>query len=320
MVRLNDAKIVAPNVLLGNDQIFYLTDDHMINEYERFGVKSSGTGFYVTNSVEKVIRLDEAVYLGSALDFIYYESVVYTLAKYRFMLNSNKRYLPQNIVLNERMAKNTREWLVSSLSEKFPNCSVILMNESMALEAESLLVFTLNSQLINSNLSNMSLFIKSQIPKRSSEVNFRTKILLARKSQVYFNLKSRKPRNARLFEWYARWNGYEVFDPGGMKFEEVLERMAVASKVISYHGGGLVNLLACNPGTRVSEIYSEWYADCFEQISASCKLKYSSFFYEMKKRPDLIRTLYFFLFRLNKKAEIKHFRIKFRDFKTILQD
>jgi capsular polysaccharide biosynthesis protein len=146
-----------------------------------------------------------------------------------------------------------------------------------------------------------------------------SKILLARKKQVFFDMKSRKPRNSRVFEWYAKNKGYEVFDPGDMKFQDVLGRMAGASKVVSYHGGALVNLLACKPGTQVSEIYSEWYADCFEQISLSCKLDYTSYFYEMKKRPDLIRTAYYLLFKIQRKAYIKHFRIKYRDFNSILQ-
>ena len=290
----------------------------MLSEIQRFGIDSDDIGKYVTHTGEKVTKLSEAIYLGSALDFIYYESVVYTLAKYHAYLKSTINHSPKHIILNEKMSKNTRDWIISDISKEFPGCQVILINKETVVEVETLHVFTLNDQLINSNLENLSAFIKYLTPRSGNDVHFGSRILLARKKQVFFDFNWRKPRNARIFEWYARSKGYEVFDPGGMKFQDVLERMAGASKVVSYHAGGLVNLLACRPGTQVSEIYSEWYADCFENISASCKLEYKSYFYEIKKRPDLIRTVYYLLFKLQRKAYIKHWRIKYRDFNTIL--
>jgi capsular polysaccharide biosynthesis protein len=124
-------------------------------------------------------------------------------------------------------------------------------------------------------------------------------------------MKSRKPRNHRLFELYALLKGYELIDPGNMEFIEVLEKMSKAVKVVSYHGGSLVNILACHPGTRICEVYSEWYADCFEKIAEYCDLDYEHYFYKMKKRPDLLRTTYYLFKKLEKKAYVKHFRINF---------
>lgn len=318
--KIENVTIVAPNILLGTEGVFYLTDSHMESEIERFGIKSCDIGKYVTHTGAKVTKLSEAVYLGSALDFIYYESVVYTLAKYQAYLKCTINNSPKHIILNERMSKNTRDWLIEAIGKEFPGCQVILISKEIVVEVEMLHVFTLNDKLINSNLENFSTFIQNFVHRSGNEAHSGSRILLTRKKQVIFNLKWRKPRNARIFEWYARSKGYEVFDPGGMNFQEVLERMAGASKVVSYHTGALTNLLACKPGTQVSEIYSEWYADCFEQISASCNLDYKSYFYEMKKRPDLIRTFYYLFFKLKKSAYIKHFRIKYRDFNTILRN
>jgi hypothetical protein len=318
--KIENITIVAPNVLLGTEGIFYLTDSHMESEIERFGIYSSDIGKYVTNTGAKVTKLSEAVYLGSVLDFIYYESVVYTLAKYQAFLKSTISDSPKHIILNEKMSKNTRDWLIQDIGKKFPECQVILINKELVVEVKLLHVFTLNDKLINSNLENFSNFIQSFVHRSDNQAHSRSRILLTRKKQVVFDLKWRKPRNARVFEWYAKSKGYEVFDPGGMNFLEVLERFAGASKVVSYHAGALTNLLACQPGTQVSEIYSEWYADCFEQISTSCNLDYKSYFYEMNKRPDLIRTFYYILFRLKRSAYIRHFRIRYRDFNTILQD
>lgn len=311
--------IVAPNVLLAEDEIFYFTDFHMGNEIERFGVSSDKRKVSVSNAGEKIIRLYEAVYLGSVLDFIYYESVVYTLAKYQAYLKSNLNHSPRKIILNEGMSKHTRDFLISSINKEFSECEIILMDKATVIEVENLNVFTLNDQLLDSNLENLSSYIRSLTTSSTNRMYAGSKILLTRKKQVFFSMKSRKPRNSRVFELYAKYKGYEVFDPGGMKFQDVLERMACASEVVSYHGGGLVNLLACKPGTRVSEIYSEWYSDCFEKISVSCKLDYTSYFYEMKKRPDLIRTAYYLLFKMQRKAYRRHFRIKYRDFNSILQ-
>lgn len=318
--KVSDVKIVAPNVLLGSDEVFYLTDLHMESEMERFGIHHSETAIYLFNYEDEIKKLEDAVYLGSALDFLHYESVVYTLAKYEFYLKSFSNFLPKNIILNEKMSKHTSDWLINSIKEKFPACQVIPVSDKVILEIKTLYVLTLNDHLINSNLQKMCAFIKTIIPGNGDQAHCDSKILLARKEHVFFDLKSRKPRNFRLFELYAKSKGYEVFDPGSMKFIDVLERMASASKVVSYHGGALVNLFACAPGTKVSEIYSEWYADCFEQISRSCGLNYKSFYYEIKKRPDLIRTLYYLLFNLDRKAHVKHFRIRYRDFMTILHD
>lgn len=318
--KVSDVKIVLPNVLLGSDEVFYLTDFHMESEMERFGIHHSGTAKYLFNGEDEIRKLEEAVYLGSALDFLHYESVVYTLAKYEFFLNSFVNFHPENFILNEKMSKHTKDWLINSIKEKFPSCQVIPISDKVTLEVKTLYVLTLNDQLINSNLQKMCAFIKTIIPVNGDQALSDSKIFLARREHVVFNLKSRKPRNSRLFELYAKSKGYEVFDPGSMKFIDVLERMASASEVVSYHGGALVNLFACAPGTKVSEIYSEWYADCFEQISRCCGLNYKNFFYEMKKRPDLIRTLYYLLFNLDRKAHVKHFRIRYRDFKTILHD
>lgn len=317
--KIKNVTIVAPNILLGDEEIFYLTDFGMLNQIQRFGINSDGIGKYIPHSREKVTRISEAIYLGSAVDFIYFESVVYTLAKYQAYLQSTINHSPKHIILNEKMSKKTRDWLISDISKKFPGCQVILINKKTVVEVETLHVFTLENQLENSSFENIGTFIKYLTPSGGNEVHKGSRILLARKKQVFFDYKWRKPRNARIFEWYARLKGYEVFDPGGMKFQDVLERMAGASKVVAYLGGGLTNLLACKPGTQVSVICSEWYADSFEQISASCKLNYKNYFYEMKKRPDLIRTVYYLLFKLQKSAYIKHFRIKYRDFNTILQ-
>jgi hypothetical protein len=318
--KVKNAKVVAPNVLLGEDEILYLTDSHMQSELERFGVHPNGREKCVLNGGEEFIKLSEAVYLGSVLDFLHYESVVYTLAKYNVFLNSSYVDFPKSIILNEKMSEHTRIWLISSIHRKFPQCKVILMNKNLVLDIETLFVLTLNDHLLNSYLEDLSAFIRDLTPTGRDPGNFGSKILLARKKQVFFNLRSRKPRNSRLFEFYARLNGYQVFDPGSLKFEDVLQRMASATKVVSYHGGALVNLLACEPGTQVREIYSEWYADCFEQISASCKLDYKSYSYGIKRRPDLLRSVYYLMFNLQNKAYKKHFRIKYRDFRVILQD
>ena len=117
--QIEDVTIVAPNILLGDESIFYLTDSHMESEIERFGINSDNNGKYITHTGEKVTKLSEAIYLGSVLDFIYYESVVYTLAKYETFLKSTTSNSPKYIILNEKMSRKTRDWLISDIGKKF---------------------------------------------------------------------------------------------------------------------------------------------------------------------------------------------------------
>ncbi len=316
--RLNEVTIVGPNLLYKSEDLIYFVDSHMENELPRYGVQKSSTGYFVENSGKQEIFLDNAVYLGSALDFLYYEAIVYTIAKFFRFIEITDRDSPITILINKSMSIKVRDWLVSNIGVYFPNSISILLDEETIVKVSNLQVFTLETELLDTNLRSLGNQIKSAIPSQVHDKSQNTKILFKRNKNVYYGMKSRKPRNHRIFELYALLKGYELIDPGNMEFIEVLEKVSKAGKVVSYHGGSLVNILACGPGTRICEVYSEWYADCFEKIADYCDLDYVHYFYEMKKRPDLLKTTYYLLKNLEKKAYVKHFRIKLRDFNVIL--
>jgi hypothetical protein len=316
--RLNEVTIVGPNLLYKSEYLICFVDSHMENELPRYGVRKSSTGYFVENSGKQEIFLDNAVYLGSALDFLYYEAIVYTIAKFFRFIEITDRDSPITILINKSMSIKVRDWLVSNIGVYFPNSISILLDEETIVKVSNLQVFTLETELLDTNLRSLGNQIKSAIPSQVQDKSQNTKILFKRNKNVYYGMKSRKPRNHRIFELYALLKGYDLIDPGNMEFIEVLEKVSKAGKVVSYHGGSLVNILACGPGTRICEVYSEWYADCFEKIADYCDLDYVHYFYEMKKRPDLLRTTYYLLKNLEKKAYVKHFRIKLRDFNVIL--
>ena len=69
--RLNEVTIVGPNLLYKSEYLIYFVDSHMENELPRYGVQKSSTGYFVENTGKQEVFLDNAVYLGSALDFLY---------------------------------------------------------------------------------------------------------------------------------------------------------------------------------------------------------------------------------------------------------
>jgi tetratricopeptide (TPR) repeat protein len=69
--------------------------------------------------------------------------------------------------------------------------------------------------------------------------------------------------------------GFEKVTFESMSFGEQVACMAVAEVVIAPHGAGLTNLVFCDPGTKVIEIFPASYiTNCYWEICHSCSLEH----------------------------------------------
>jgi hypothetical protein len=115
--------------------------------------------------------------------------------------------------------------------------------------------------------------------------------MLKRKSGLYYGRAWRKPINASLLEVVARMMGYRVLDPAEFDINSIANIFHSSEKIISYHGGGLVNIIFCRPETLVIELYSTWYDTCFKNLSESGGMFYLGKRFKMWEVFDLPRFL-----------------------------
>lgn len=71
-------------------------------------------------------------------------------------------------------------------------------------------------------------------------------------------------------------NGFEIIEPGKLSIHEQAALMQQSKVVIGTHGAALSNLVFCQPGVAVIEIFSPDYfrTDCYYTLSAALKLNY----------------------------------------------
>ena len=69
--------------------------------------------------------------------------------------------------------------------------------------------------------------------------------------------------------------GFEMVKLSSLSFVEKIELFNTAEAIVSPHGAGLTNLIFCNPGTKVVELFTPTYLmPCFFIISNHMDLDY----------------------------------------------
>lgn len=102
----------------------------------------------------------------------------------------------------------------------------------------------------------------------------RRRLLVSRGDQT-----RRRMRNEEALSRALTSIGFEVVDPGRMTVEQQARMFRDAEMVVASHGGALTNLLFCQRGTRVIEIFSPAYRPpCFFLISRHRQLDYTPLF------------------------------------------
>jgi hypothetical protein len=80
--------------------------------------------------------------------------------------------------------------------------------------------------------------------------------------------------------------GFEIVDPGSLPVSDQVSYAFQAKLIISAHGAALSNLLFCNEGIQIIELFSPDYfrTDCFYTLSSLLKLNY--WYLAGNKTPD----------------------------------
>jgi capsular polysaccharide biosynthesis protein len=86
---------------------------------------------------------------------------------------------------------------------------------------------------------------------------------------------SRRALNDSAIETYLSRLGFETICLNGCSFAQQKELFASAESVVGIHGGGLANLVFCQPGTKVVEILPAWYPNpTYLQLARACDLSH----------------------------------------------
>lgn len=103
-------------------------------------------------------------------------------------------------------------------------------------------------------------------------------LFLSGKKRLYIsrsNAKSRKVLHEDKLINILIPLGFEIVNSESLLFVDQIQLFSQAEVVISAHGAGLTNIVFCNPGTKVLELFSPQYLGlCYFLVSDSCNLDY----------------------------------------------
>lgn len=131
--------------------------------------------------------------------------------------------------------------------------------------------------LINSSLTgwgrNTDLaMLSEQITKIERQSQNQQKIYVSRRHS------SRGMKNEKAFEDALSFRGFEVLMLENMEWKNQVSKFHSASVVVAPHGAGLSNLVYCQTGTKVLEIFrNDFVNSCFQVIANQRNLSYDSF-------------------------------------------
>ena len=108
------------------------------------------------------------------------------------------------------------------------------------------------------------------LPYADSALNRGERIYITRRKARYRRILNEQ----KLLQILAEY-GFSVICLEDCSVDEQISVMKFANVIVSLHGAGLSNLLYCDPGTKVLEIFSGLNVECFFAISASLGLEYS---------------------------------------------
>lgn len=112
--------------------------------------------------------------------------------------------------------------------------------------------------------------------------------------------------------------GYLIYSLEDISFSNQVDIFKNASVIISAHGSGLTNIVFCDPGTSILEIYGPGCGErCFARISNHAMLKYSAFEVNNISYPSSLHKLFYAFFpKLNR----YDFKVDIKDFSLCLEN
>jgi len=153
----------------------------------------------------------------------------------------------------------------------FPLEKIIEIKSNQQIKADFLFVPSLPSLLGTVNQWSVD-FIRNSFLNKNDIISNR-KLYISRKNAV-----GRKVENEQLLTNLLKKYNFEIIDPGSMTFDEQIKTFASASHVISPHGSGLSNIVFCNPGCIIVDIFPpSFIIPCFWILSNKLSHNYYYF-------------------------------------------
>jgi capsular polysaccharide biosynthesis protein len=92
-------------------------------------------------------------------------------------------------------------------------------------------------------------------------------------------VRRRRLANERELEKRLQGMGFRVLLPEDLPFEQQVSAFARARLIVAPHGAGLANLVFCNPGVNVIELFHpEHPNECYRRLAGDCGLGYQAVF------------------------------------------
>jgi|694.fasta_scaffold34598_1 hypothetical protein len=311
--------VVGPGVFFDSRrQSLIFSDSHMVSEPSRYKVIVDKKAHILNNPQNSILVLDDAIYLGSGVDFLYYESLIYFISKLDLMQDKNLAN-SLNFILNENMAEQSKLFFANYLKQNFFGSQIYFASSTNVIDVRNLRIFTLETHKILENVERIVNFSRSLFTFEAVD-GVGNRVMLRRKVGLHYGRSWRKPANSRILEFLSKVLGYKVIDPAEHDIQTVASIFHGADKVISYHGGGLANIIFCRPGTSVIELYSSWYDECFKGISTVSRLNYSGKFFKMREVIDIHRLIRGLIKRDKQAYKLKFWYVSLFEFLKLLRN
>ena len=311
--------VVGPGVFFDSRRrSLIFSDSHMVSEPIRFKVFIDKKAHVLENPQNSILVLDDAIYLGSGVDFLYYESLIYFISKLDLM-QDKKLANSLNFILNEDMAEQPKLFFANYLKQNIFGSQIYFASSTNVIDVRNLRIFTLETHKILDNVERIVNFSRSLFTF-GAVVGVGNRVMLRRKVGLHYGRSWRKPANSRVLEFLSKVLGYKVIDPAEHDIQTVAAIFHGADKIISYHGGGLANIIFCRPGTSIIELYSSWYDECFKRISTISSLNYSGKFFKMREVIDIPRLILGRIRRENQAYRLKFWYVSLFKFLKMLRN
>lgn len=172
-------------------------------------------------------------------------------------------------------------WVLS----EYPNCRVLLHDDAPNWQRSVLDDLQINYVLTEKSHARVEnlVFVTSPRLLTKSEINIIRSLSSIkpsdRKNRSIFLARGEKDRGDLVLEnsliEYFLQHGYEVIDPDRLTFQEQKHLFMNSVRIVALHGGALTNLLWCESGARVLEIFNHPFRTYdYAKICAQANLKY----------------------------------------------
>jgi capsular polysaccharide biosynthesis protein len=215
---------------------------------------------------------DEIRILMKKEPFNFLDEILVVLPKQEYFYHFLIDFLPHLIRLHE---ENPGLMVLINQDEEKYVIDYLKLHNIRSVETTAKTIFV--NHLIAPNFSSLDLKSIRSLLCRSLEIQDPLPITPKKIAMLRF----RGARHDSEFEFklkrYLLDHGYVIFDPDRLQISEQIRIFAGATEIVSIHGGVLANLIYCNEGTKVHEIFTHPYRTLFfRAICIEIGLQYTS--------------------------------------------